>query len=494
MAVVPALGALPSTGAAEPTGPGPSPGRLLDDPWIAGFEDGSENDAVVALTGGTTPYVVRQTTGGLDGPSVYYESIMRRTPAGTWEDVRTFTSELGFERAYSAIAVAPDGDLVLKSGTGIDRIDPEHPTTITSVDTTDGAAKDLVVTSDGAVWFTTGDSFVARLSGGSTNFFVDPGITEATALAPATDRSVWFTSVGNDRIGRVSPAGQIATFADPNVDAPRGIALGSDGNMWFTSSANDRIGRITAGGAITTFGGGGVDDPRGITSGPDGLLFVASRANGRVGVLEPSTGVTSTAANPFGGMARPEVIEASGTDLFLLSDGQVHHVFEAHPPGPARHLRAPAGHSDVVVKWGAPADSGGWPASYRVLRDGVPIATTTETRVTDTGLTPGTSYQYQVVAFNDRGDGPPVATPGRPGLAGHSTFDLPREARRLAVGPDGSVWFTRSGDDRIGRLTAPARSPSTRIRCVGYESRWTSSRAPMAPCGSRAARTTASGG
>jgi streptogramin lyase len=70
----------------------------------------------------------------------------------------------------------------------------------------------------------------------------------ATALVHAAgpDGNLWFTSMNNARVGRITTSGAITTFGDPagNVDLPRGITSGPGTDMWFASSNSDRIGRI----------------------------------------------------------------------------------------------------------------------------------------------------------------------------------------------------------------------------------------------------------
>ncbi len=62
--------------------------------------------------------------------------------------------------------------------------------------------------------------------------------------------------------------GEIVTFTDPNISGPYWITAGPDGNLWFTSISNSRIGRITPGGAITTFTDPNIYSPEGIVAGP----------------------------------------------------------------------------------------------------------------------------------------------------------------------------------------------------------------------------------
>ena len=65
-------------------------------------------------------------------------------------------------------------------------------------------------------------------------------------ITAGPDGALWFTSNGNNSIGRITTAGQVTIYALPgNQDFPVGIAAGPDKAMWFTDNGNNSIGRIT---------------------------------------------------------------------------------------------------------------------------------------------------------------------------------------------------------------------------------------------------------
>jgi len=55
--------------------------------------------------------------------------------------------------------------------------------------------------------------------------------------------------------------------------------------------------------------------------------------------------------------------------------------------------------SSVQLVWNASTDNVAV-AGYKVVRDNIVLGTTTNTTYTDTGVTPGATYQYTVVAFD----------------------------------------------------------------------------------------------
>src|SRR6185437_14000891 len=119
-----------------------------------------------------------------------------------------------------------------------------------------------------------------------------------------------------NRIGRISPAGDIAEFALPSAGAgPDGIALGPDGNVWFSESDGDKIGRITPDGRITEFGDGisPGSRPLSLVARGDALWFSEPGA-GRIGRItmsgeinefplpSPASGPRAMALHPDGSL------------------------------------------------------------------------------------------------------------------------------------------------------------------------------------------------
>ncbi|WP_165640302.1 fibronectin type III domain-containing protein [Klenkia brasiliensis] len=81
--------------------------------------------------------------------------------------------------------------------------------------------------------------------------------------------------------------------------------------------------------------------------------------------------------------------------------------YDSTAPAAPTALAARPGNTAVTLTWTAPADVD--PLTYRVLRDGVQVATVTGTSATDGGLVNGTSYAYTVQAVDPSGNVSPVS-------------------------------------------------------------------------------------
>ena len=113
------------------------------------------------------------------------------------------------------------------------------------------------------------------------------------AIAPGPDGNLWFTEESGNKIGRITPSGQITEYPVPTEGSdPHGITAGPDGSMWFTEGLANKIGQITPSGRITEFPIPGVEaGPAEIAAGPDGNLWFTE--GNRIGRITPSGQITS---------------------------------------------------------------------------------------------------------------------------------------------------------------------------------------------------------
>lgn len=74
------------------------------------------------------------------------------------------------------------------------------------------------------------------------------------SITAGPDGNYWFTEDEMNRIGRMSPQGELILRDVPTLNSsPEGIVAGPDGNLWFVEAASHQIGRITVDGIITEF-------------------------------------------------------------------------------------------------------------------------------------------------------------------------------------------------------------------------------------------------
>jgi streptogramin lyase len=272
------------------------------------------------------------------------------------------------------------------------------------------------------------------LSGKITEFTGAPNMGPVY-LTAGPDGNVWFTDSFNDRVGRITPAGAITEFSAgiTALSQPLDIARGPDGNLWFTEFSRDGIGRITPAGVVTEFhngitstlptGQGTHAKPAGIVAGPDGNLWFAESNASRIGRITPAGVVTefSLGGNvmPFGIARGPD-----GNLWFTEKLGQ--RIGRITPSGTVTEFSAglttPADLSSIV----AGPDGNLWFTEGQSNRIG---------RITPTGV---------ITEFSSG------ITNGVNQFTGLPNFPEPDG---IAAGPNGNLWFTEFGADRVGRIT-----------------------------------------
>ena len=243
----------------------------------------------------------------------------------------------------------------------------------------------LFLSADNAVWrLDQAGVFTVVAGTGTAGYSGDGGpatsamVSSPRALARASDGTLYVADRGNDRVRRISPAGEISTLAQ--VPWPEKLLLAADGHL-YVAGGDFRVRRITPAGVVTVVAGNGEN-----TSGYSGdggpavdavlstissLAFTASGdlliAHGpgiirRVdagGIIHPWSGVLLG-----DGLARFEA--AFGQPSALATDGQGN-VYLAHP-NRIRKLTPAGVASTVAGRSGAGSSGDGGPALDALFR------------------------------------------------------------------------------------------------------------------------------
>jgi streptogramin lyase len=363
---------------------------------------------------------------------------------------------LGLAAGAGAAATTPGGQVSTCTGTGIDA-----PSGITAGPaTTEG---------DQALWFT--NQAGGKNGTGSIGEIIppcqvsnynDPTIDDPTGITagPATthgDQALWFTNTGNNSIGEVEINTTTWTVAvlnftyspsgDPGIDEPKGITAGPDGNLWFTNFGNNSIGRITPSGAVTIFPGtitngvADIDAPEGITAGPDGALWFTNSENDTIGRITTSGTVTSP---PYTGNNNPEpwgIDEPSGITAGPEGSGGQALWFTNQAGG---QDSTGAGSIMEMTTSGAVLINSSGPSNGSVVNPtGIAVGPDGALWFTNTGNGSGNSIGR-------------ITTSDTVYTYSSTSIDDPEG---ITAGPDGALWFTNNGDgsgNSIGRITPPA--------------------------------------
>ncbi|MDR2208258.1 MAG: SMP-30/gluconolactonase/LRE family protein, partial [Azoarcus sp.] len=192
-------------------------------------------------------------------------------------------------------------------------------------DITIGAAGNLYVadTKNDRIRKITPTGEVSTLAGGEEGFAdgigSDAKFDSPSGIAIDAAGNLYVVDTGNDRIRKITPAGEVSTLAgseegfadgvgsDARFYGPASIASDAAGNLYVAGSGNNRIRKITPAGEVSTFAGGkeGFADgigstakfsyPSGIASDAAGNLYVADIGNERIRKITPAGEVSTFA-------------------------------------------------------------------------------------------------------------------------------------------------------------------------------------------------------
>jgi len=211
----------------------------------------------------------------------------------------------------------------------------------------------------------------------------------------ADGKTIWFTGKKTNTVGKINPDGSVEHFELPTVGAvPIYIAAGPDGNMWCTELVGNMIARITPKGEVTEFKIPTYNSrPIAIIPGPDGKsMWFSEEAGNKVARIDMEGKITE--------------------------------------------FRVPLSQSNIILA-GLAFDHEGnlWTQSYVDIHNPLPEGPDHIVRLGK--------------AINDSPAGDLSRIP-------INYYEVPTRStvmHRIVEGPDGNMWFTELGADKLGKVT-----------------------------------------
>jgi virginiamycin B lyase len=111
------------------------------------------------------------------------------------------------------------------------------------------------------------------------------------------DGNLWFTEIAAQKVGRLTPAGDMTEYTLPVAGEPFGITDGPDHYIWVTVPAAHVLCRIRTDGHATAFYLPITVTPSFITAGPDGNLWF-TEPSGKIGRFTPSGFLAEFSSTP----------------------------------------------------------------------------------------------------------------------------------------------------------------------------------------------------
>lgn len=276
---------------------------------------------------------------------------------------------------------------------------------------------------------------------GSATFFAMPDGSLPHGLTYDLDGRLWVTFEGLGELARIAPDGTIAervdvrihaTGADPLNTRPHGLGLGADGALWFTGKLSNTVGRVAAGQvrhiSLPTIGA----VPIYIAASPDGVMWCTELTGNAISRIPPD-GPAKDIAIPTANSRPIAIVRAPDGKSMWFSQEAGGIVARIDADGTITQFPVPLTRHDAIL--GALAfDSDGalWVQQY------IP-----------TSAPAGDDYIVKL--------GPALLGAPAGDLTGVSVdfYKAPSQRtvmHRIVQGPDGNIWFTELGLNRVGRV------------------------------------------
>jgi virginiamycin B lyase len=116
---------------------------------------------------------------------------------------------------------------------------------------------------------------------------IGSSIDDPDAITIGPDGALWFTSTGNNTIGRITATRRAASYTGPGISLPSAITAGPEGALRFTNYGDEggssSIGRITTNGTVASYASPEIVDPSAITPVPTARCGSPTKATTRSG-------------------------------------------------------------------------------------------------------------------------------------------------------------------------------------------------------------------
>ncbi len=206
----------------------------------------------------------------------------------------------------SSVAATPDGGawVTYRDGEGVSRLAADGTSTFLDQPRY-GGDSESTLGPDGALWLSDGSSVIQRIteSGSTQNFAATGGQGEIVSMT-SSGGSVWYaqfnpgtytTPSRSGLIAKMSPSGVATPFASPYEDLlPSALTPAADGGVWFTSDYG--VGHVSPSGSYRVAAMPEGHDADSVAVGPDGNLWFTDRDLNQVGVITTAAFAASIAS------------------------------------------------------------------------------------------------------------------------------------------------------------------------------------------------------
>jgi virginiamycin B lyase len=326
-----------------------------------------------------------------------------------------------------------------------------------------------------------------KSSGGFGHNYGSGGSTHEVTFANSNSKELWLTGQNYDRVVKANLDGSITLIPLPPKSGPHGIQFDADLRLWVTLEFASKVVELSPEGKILKEYDVSLDcttclkrigtNPHGLGIGPDGkTLWYTGKSTGTVGKISPD-GKIQTFQLPTVGSV-PIYIKAGPDGNMWLTELVGNAIARVTPDGVITEFPIPSSNSRPIAIIPEPSGRAMWfsqEATNKIARidmDGkiteFPIA-----KMQDNVLLGGLAFDSEkniwVQQYVDHGHGSPtgrdhiikidkaILTAKPEDASAVATTFYPVQStnthmHRIIEGPDGNMWFTELGTDRLGRV------------------------------------------
>jgi sugar lactone lactonase YvrE len=294
---------------------------------------------------------------------------------------------------------------------------------------------DIAITAGGDLLVTDGENnrvekfnskgeYLSQFGSGGTG---NGQFTEPWGIDVAPDGNIWVADGRFYRVEEFSASGAFIRAVGSNsgsghgqFSGPRGLAVDSDGHVWVADSRNNRVQELSSTGeylgqfGTEGTGNGQFNDPFAIAIKPSGNLLVADRRNNRVEEFSPD-GIYET---QFATAESEGIATGPAGSAYVVNNPANRIEKWQQPVAPVVQTLQPSSMTEVTASLRGIVNPGNLSTTYRFDYGltanygnispaplGTLAASTTPSEVTSvvSGLKPGTTYHFRLVAYNENG-------------------------------------------------------------------------------------------
>lgn len=297
------------------------------------------------------------------------------------------------------------------------------------------------------------DSVVQVTGNGAMTFYPMPSGSGPHGIEFDAQRRLWVTLEFAGEIVRLDDKGNIVQRIDVSLPCPtcpggkinthpHGMGFGADGKtIWFTGKSTGTVGRIAPDGTITTYvlkTTGSV--PIYVRAGNDGTMWVTELVGNAIWRITP-TGDILEKAIPTHNSRPIAIVPEPGSNAMWFTEEAGNRVSRITPDGTITEYPVPMTQSNVILA-GLAFDGEGnlWLQQYIDQNDPAPA-------------NPSPAGADYVIRIDKSIVKTSPADISRVPITYYKVPSTQTVMHRIVQGPDGNIWFTELGVNKVGKLT-----------------------------------------